>query len=58
MITIKAKTYEKFALFFAKRACCALFATIITAAALSQTAPSTWDTLPWKNYADFKILYS
>lgn len=40
---------------FAKRAFFALFATIITAAALSQTAPSTWDTLPWKNYADFKL---
>lgn len=28
---------------------------ISTLSAFGQTPPSTWDTLPWKNYADFKL---
>jgi hypothetical protein len=32
-----------------------LFVLPIACPALSQTPPSQWDTLPWKNYADFKL---
>ena len=39
---------------FPKLGLFSLFVTIFTAA-YSQTPPSTWDTLPWKSYADFKL---
>jgi hypothetical protein len=40
---------------FSKQGCIALAFLLFTANAFSQTTTSTWDTLPWRNYADFKL---